>query len=101
MNSLHELLKVQMKRDCGVIELVGLREAIRRCFDRVGSGDHVPDASAVVADFDRVFGAGLLNGNIPVARLKGDFDFGFDRLFALVNTEECLAARVREISMSQ
>ena len=89
LNAIHQLLKAQMKRNGGIVELIRLRKVILGRFDCVGPGDNVPDCAAIVSDLDRVFGTGRLYGNIPVPCFKRDFDLDFYLFFALVDAEKC------------
>jgi hypothetical protein len=92
LNAIHQLLKAQMKRNGGIVELVRLGKVVLGRFNCVGPGDNVPDCAAIVSDLNRVFGTGRLDGNIPVACFKRDFDLGFYLLFALVDAEKSRSA---------
>ena len=92
LDSIHELLEAQVKRDRGVIKLVRLRKPVGRGFDSLGSRDNIPNAGARIPYLHGVFAAGVLDGNVPIPRFERHFDFRFDCVFALVDAEEGLAA---------
>ena len=54
----------------------------------------MPDAAAIVANFDGILGACLLDGYVPIPGFKRHANFGLQSLFAFIDTQEGRSARM-------
>ena len=94
LDAFDQLLEAQVERDGCVVKLLRGRHLISRRLDRDGSRNHMPDAAAIVANFDGILGACLFDGYVPIPGFKRHANFGLQSLFAFIDTQEGRSARM-------